>query len=342
MGAHFIKQTALIFSLLLLLFLIWLARHVLLLAFSGLLLALALTSLVNFTCRWLPLSHRWALAVVFLCSLGLMTLGAWLLVPALSGQFATLAETLPKQVEQLTRKAENSDWYRSLSRIIPEPESLLSTGADAAGSDLSKVFTSTADAISGIVLILFIAIFLAAKPMLYKRGLLSLVPPRRRKRGKEILDRAICALKYWLLGQFIAMVAVGTFVGVSLALAGIPLAGAMGIVAGTLEFIPFLGPILAAIPAILLAASVSAQKVYVVIAIFCTVQFIEGYLLTPLVQHKTVDLPPVITLLAVILFGTTFGVIGVLVATPLAALTMVLVQEIYIKDVLGNQARKVG
>lgn len=125
------------------------------------------------------------------------------------------------------------------------------------------------------------------------------------------------------------MVAVGILVGIGVSLIGVPLPAALGVLAGLFEFIPFLGPLLSAVPACLLALSISPTKALATAGLFLGIQFAENHLLVPLVQQRTVDLPPVLTLVAILLFGSAFGVLGMLIATPSAAILYSLLQDYY-------------
>jgi predicted PurR-regulated permease PerM len=135
------------------------------------------------------------------------------------------------------------------------------------------------------------------------------------------------------------MLVVGIVTGVALAIVGIPSAVALAIVAGVFEFIPFIGPLMAAIPAVLLALAEGPDKVLMVIAIFVVIQFFEGNILQPVVQRRAIDLPPVVTLVALLVFGSAFGLLGMFVATPLAAVILVLVEEVYLKGYLKTEDR---
>ena len=144
------------------------------------------------------------------------------------------------------------------------------------------------------------------------------------------------ALRLWLKGQAIAMVVVGLLTGIGLWALGMPSAFALGLLAGVLEFIPFAGPIIAAVPAILLALAVSPELALWVMLLYFAVQQFEGNLLTPLVQQYAVDLPGVVLLFSLIGFGTLFGTLGVILAAPLAVVTMVLVKRLYVIETLRH------
>jgi predicted PurR-regulated permease PerM len=144
--------------------------------------------------------------------------------------------------------------------------------------------------------------------------------------------RHITRSAQWLRGQLVAMLAVGALTGLGAALIGLPSALALGLLAGLLEFVPIVGPIFAAIPALLLAATLGWSEVLWTLALFIVIQQIEGNMLMPAIMQKAVELPPAVTLFAVLAFGLLFGPLGVLLATPLAVVLMVLVQHLYLRD----------
>ena len=151
------------------------------------------------------------------------------------------------------------------------------------------------------------------------------------------MDESERALRLWLKGQLIAMVVVGLLTGVGLWLLGMRSALALGLLAGLLEFIPFAGPLLAAVPAILLALAVGPDMALWVLLLYFAVQQFEGYVLTPLVQQYAVDLPGVILLFSLLGFGTLFGTLGVVLAAPLSVVTFVLVKRLYVIEALHTQ-----
>jgi predicted PurR-regulated permease PerM len=139
------------------------------------------------------------------------------------------------------------------------------------------------------------------------------------------------ALRGWLLGQGFAMVFTGTLITLGLTLLGVPLAGVLGAIAAVLNFVPYLGPLIAAVPAMLLAMTQQPTLALWVALLFLAVQSVEGNVLTPMVQARTADLPPVLLLLTQVLMGALFGLLGVALAAPLAAVGQVLVRRAYVE-----------
>lgn len=196
--------------------------------------------------------------------------------------------------------------------------------------------TNSIAAIAGLVVVLFLAAYFAVDPGLYRRGLMRLVPPKRRKRADELFEELSALLRQWLLARLLAMVAVGVITGVALAFLKIPAAGALGLIAGLLEFVPFVGPIASAVPAVAMALIVSPTKAVYVVILFLILQQLEGNLITPLLMKNRLDVPPAITILAVSALGIVFGILGMLIAEPLSAVLILAVRELYVDRIEGT------
>jgi predicted PurR-regulated permease PerM len=185
------------------------------------------------------------------------------------------------------------------------------------------VISHTLAVAAGIVLVLFLAIYLAIDPGIYRRGLLYLVPREDRPQADKMLGAIAGTLRKWLVTQLIAMIVIGVVTtSVLLALkvrAAIPL----GILAGLLEFVPTLGPILSALPAIAMGFVDSPEKALFVTIAYVGIQFIENHLLIPILMKEGIDLPPALTIVAQALMAIVFGVLGLLVAVPLLATVMI-------------------
>lgn len=173
-------------------------------------------------------------------------------------------------------------------------------------------------------------------PQLYLDGLVRLFPISHRARARDIMLGMGRTLVLWSIGQFIDMLIVGSLTAIGLTVLGIPLAFALGVLAGVLTFVPFFGAILAAVPALLLGLSISWRTALWVLVVFLCCHVVEAYLVGPYVQRRTVRLPPALTVLSMTVLGSLFGPLGVILGAPLAAVLMVLVREAYVTDVLGD------
>lgn len=319
-----------------LLLFVWTIADVLLLVFLGILLAIALRTLAQPIARRTSLSPRWAVLVVMLGIVVLLVVGGWLFVPELLQQTEELFEQIDAAIDQVEAFI-NRDWGEGLpGRIFGEEQTLPSPNLF---TGLTGTFADTLGILTNVLFVLFIGLFIAFDPELYRQGVVSLVPREGRRRTHEVLDNLVAGLRAWLLGRVISMVAIGTVTGLGLMLLGVPLAPALGVITGLLEFIPIVGPILSAGPAILIAFTQDLMLAVYVAVFYLVAQQLEGNVLTPIVQQKTVSLPPALTLTAVLVMGFLFGPLGVLVATPLAAVIFILVKLLYVEDMLGANSK---
>jgi predicted PurR-regulated permease PerM len=182
-----------------------------------------------------------------------------------------------------------------------------------------------------------IGIYFAIEPGLYRRGFIKLLPLADRRRAHEVIDATGNTLWWWIIGVMISMATIGVLTTIGLWILGIPLAPTLGLLTGLLAFIPNFGPILSAIPPMLLGLMISPMDAFYVVMLYLIVQAIESNIVTPQVQKRTVSMPPVLGMVGQLLFGVFFGFLGLLLATPLVAAIIVLVKMLYVEDVLGDK-----
>lgn len=204
---------------------------------------------------------------------------------------------------------------------------------------LFPIVTSLFGAVGGLVIVLFIAMYVAADPHLYRKGMVHLIPHRHREHANELLTTLGNTLRQWLIARLIAMVLIGLITGIALTALDVQAAAALGVLAGLLEFIPFFGPVASAVPAVGVALVDSPQKALYVVLLYVVVQQIEGNVITPLILEKRLDIPPVLTIVAVAALGMVFGILGMLVAEPLLAVVLVTTKMLYVNNVVGDDVR---
>ncbi len=202
---------------------------------------------------------------------------------------------------------------------------------------LFPFLSSTLEVLAGLLLITFIAIYVGAEPEVYHGGLLALVPHAARERAVEVLAAVGTALRKWLLTQFIAMLSIGVIWWIALSVIGVKAALSLAVIAGLCEFVPTIGPILSAVPAIAMGFLDSPQKALLVVFVYTAIQMIEGHLLIPILMKEGVDIPPVLTLLAQAVLAFVFGFLGLVVAVPLLAALLVGIRMLYVEGVLGDK-----
>jgi predicted PurR-regulated permease PerM len=315
--------------------LIWQLSHAFLLFFAALLVAVLLGGAANFFRRHTPLSRGPALILTTL--LIILALGAVLILfgAQINAQLLDLAQRLPGAIDSFEQRFQLGDVSGAVAeQMRSNTGSLLFQITSIAAFVLNTAGTTFLVVIAGA--------FLAAQPELYRNGALKLVPPDQREVVGETMLDAGSALKQWLLGQLIAMILVGLLTGIGLWLIGIPSPAALGLIAGLAEFIPIIGPVLGSVPALILAVSMDWTTVAWVAGLFIVVQQLESNMITPLVQQRMLSLPPVVTIFAVLCFGLLFGPLGLLLATPLAVLTAVLVMRLYVRELLEEPAKVPG
>ena len=316
---------------------VWHARDVLLLLFAGVLFGIFLRRLARLVSDRTPVPTAAALALVVLGLAGALVGAFWLQGDTIAAESGRLREELPRAVEQLrARIAGHALGERLIEQLPEDPAALLPDDPDAV-SRVTGVVSRTFGALASGAIILFLGVVLAATPAVYVRGVLALVPARRVPRLREVLDTLADTLWWWLIGRVVAMTFIGVATGVGLALLGVPLAFILGLLAALLSFIPNLGPILSALPAILLALVQGPQVALWTAGLYAGVQVVESYVLDPIIDRKTVYLPPALTITAQLVMALFAGLLGVTLATPLAAAAVVLVTMLYVQDVLGRR-----
>ena len=196
--------------------------------------------------------------------------------------------------------------------------------------------SSTLAAFGGLLLITFLAVYIGAEPTLYRAGLMHLFPHKARKRADEVLAAMAVSLRKWLVTQLIAMAVIGAVSTVALLVLKVKAAVALGMLAGLFEFIPTIGPILSAVPAVAMGFLDSPEKALTVALVYVAIQFLENHILIPLLMRGGVDIPPALTVVTQALMALVFGFIGLMVAVPLLAAVMVPVKMLYVEGVVGD------
>lgn len=320
---------------------IWFAIDLLLLLFAGVLFAVFLRTLSHELARRTGLADGLALALVVLLLVALGVGTGTLFARQLTEEARGLSERVPEALRTVEAQLESREWSRWLLDQVRGADGQADESTAVGSSQVVERATGAAwrvvDGLVAIVVVLFVGVYLAASPAQYIRGVLHLAPIRRRERIGEVIYAIGYTLRWWLFGQLLAMVLVGFVMGIGLAVIGVPLAFGLGVLAGLFEFIPTLGPMLAVVPALLIALVDAPEKALYVLVLYSIIQALEGYLLTPLLQQRVVHLPPVVTIAVQVLLTWRFGPMGLLVSVPLMAVMIVAVQMLYVKDVLSGR-----
>lgn len=302
------------------------------LLFAGFLLAVALQTCAAWIERHTRLNRKFSYTVTLLILSGLIALLALLIAPRAIRETGEIAALLPGSVHQAKNYLDQRAWGKYVVRIAQR-----AIHGSAPGVTIANFALSAVHGVEALVVVLVVGFFGALSPVAYTRGLLQLLPARFRAKGKETGLDVIYTLRWWLLGQLVPMVFLGAVTMIGLWLLHVPLAFTLGLITGLMIFIPYVGAILAAIPTILVGLTVSSKTALWVLILYCIVHASEAYILTPLVQKRAVRLPPLLTILAQLFMWSMAGLIGVLVATPLAASALVLVRVLYLKQPLPRR-----
>ena len=328
----FVRRVLIVLGLAAVFFLVWQLRILLLMLFGAIVVASIFRAVADLICKYTRLSNGISTALSIILVLGSLAALIAVFGAHVGSQVQSLRETLPAAWKALEQRMGDIGLSAQLDKLV-------ATVTSPGGGSLSgfgRTLISIGGGLADLIVVIFAGIYLATQPNFYRMGAIKLVPPLRRKVAAEAMLESERALRLWLKGQAIAMVVVGLLTGLGLYALGMPSAFTLGLLAGVLEFIPFAGPIIAAVPAILLAMAVSPELALWVGLLYLAVQQFEGNLLTPLVQQYAVDLPGAVMLFALIGFGSLFGTLGVILAAPLAVVTMVLVKRLYVIETLDT------
>lgn len=328
----FPRKVLLVTVVVLLVLLAWRLMDLMMLSFGAVILAAALRALAQALESYLRVPPRWSVLTGLLLVTLLLTAGIWAVGDPLAEQFDVLRQRLPAATEAVMR------WLNTHRLGVVALEYFEQTRAQAGpwAARIAGFAGLTLGVLGSAALMLVMAIYFAVSPVVYKNGLVRLMPPAARPRAAQALDACGQALSRWLLGQSVSMLFVGSTTALGLWLLGVPLAFSVGVLSGLLAFIPFFGAIAGGLLAVLLGFMQGPAIALYVAILAVAIQQVEGNLLMPFVQRWAVDLPPVLGIAAAVMFGVLFGLMGVLLATPAMVVLMVLVQRLYIEGVLED------
>lgn len=323
------------FALVIVALIIWRSITVFLLGFASVLFAVFLHMISRALCRLTKLPYQLMLAIVIFALAAICTALFWISTPLISDQLSQLFEDLPEAYTKFR------DYSRTLfnSQLITETDITreLASINGKLFSQIKELFSFTIGTIVGFIVFLVVGFYLSLNPTLYIQGFLKMIPTEKREHVDHILSKIGQALRWWLIGKVIAMFAIGLLTIIGLWILRIPLAFILGLLSGALTFIPYIGPILAAIPGILIGLSISPLKGLYVTLIYILVHALEGYLITPYVEQKVVSLPPALTILSQILFVILVGFIGLALASPLLVLIFVVIDQTWIRGYVAKK-----
>lgn len=330
--AVFIRRVLIFVGIVALAAALYVLSDILLLIFGSILVAVVLRAIADPIRRVTSIGERPALLIALLGVFALIGLAGYLFGSKISAQLASVLQSLPEAAKQL-------------SDTIPVSSVQEFVKGSSIGDLIMNAFswgTTLVGAIATMVVVIVAGIYVAVDPGVYRRGLVKLFPRPSQPQISATLDDAGEALRQWLGGQLLAMIMIGTLIAIGLALVGVPSALGLGLIAGITEFVPIVGPVLGAIPALLLAFTQDLNTVLWTLAVFIVVQQIESNVIMPLVMGSKVSVPPAVGLFAVVAIGVLFGPLGLLLGYPLAIVIDVAVRRLYVREMLGEDVTVTG
>ncbi len=326
----FVRRVLIVLLLAALAYFLWLTSRVLLLIFASVLLAVLLNAFAELIARRTPIPRRWTLSVATVI-VGVLLLGSLFLFGfQIGAQITQVFDKLPGAIDAAGNRI-------GISNAFGQIENAVTSGADpsfffrAAGLGYTLV-----GALADLALVVVAAIYIAGDPTLYRRGVAMLLPPNQHERIFDAMDVTGSALRMWFAGQLAAMLLIGVVSGLAYWWIGLPSPLALGVITGLTNFIPFIGPILGAVPALIFALAIDVETVLWTAGATLAIQQLEGNVVTPLIQRQAVLMPPALTLFAIVIFGLLFGLLGVFLAAPLAVALLVLVKKLWVRETLGE------
>lgn len=319
---------------------VWKLGALLLLLFASILLAITLTALADALRKLAPIPKPLAIMVAAALIFGVMgavvALYGWRIV----GQYQEILARMRESAHDVMAFARTHEWSRAILQRANGAQ--ISDATDTVAPFLGQVVGGAARYLAYAAVVLVSGIFLALEPGRYIRGGLLLAPPSIRPRAAIFVEQSGSLLRRWLVSRLIVMAAIGVLVSTGLQLLGIDAAITLGLTGALLTFVPFIGALVAAVPAVLVALTVSPPLAVVTGLMFWAAHFIEGTFITPIVQDEEVYLPPVVTIFATLAFGVLFGGLGVFVASPLVLVLIAAVRIFYLEDRLGEKLAPLG
>jgi predicted PurR-regulated permease PerM len=330
-----VSKTGILLVVILVSALAWVLREVVLLVFASLLLAVFLRKAAGLLRLRTGLPEGVGVVVVLSLIVGtLVAVGVWQ-GPRIAEEVQVLQRELPAAFDKLRARMTRSETARQVAEDLPSPKELVGEGSELL-ERAQSVATTTTGVLTAFGLWIFIAVLLSATPAPYIRGLLAVVPRRHEEKVELLMGKLGETLWWWTLGRLVSMAFVGVTISVGLALLGVPLAFLLGLIAALLTFVPNIGPLVSAIPAILLALAGDPIDAVWVALLYIGVQTVEGLVLDPVIDRMTVHLPPALTVTMQLVLGTLAGLAGVALAAPMTAVGIVVVSTLWVQGVLGK------
>ncbi|MGN6374347.1 MAG: AI-2E family transporter [Sphingomonas sp.] len=307
------------------------AGDMLILAFGSSLGAIAIRSIDDAFQRRLHLPPKVALVAAMLTSVAFLTFLVWLFGVQFAPQINSFVAQLPKLLQQLAGYLSHSPVGAKLVNAVEA-----AYAGSKVAQDLGGLIAGAGTMLLNVIILIVGSMFFAADPDIYRRGILMLVPRPHRAAFGDALEDVAATLRLWLRAQLILMTTMGVLVGVGLWLSGVPSSAALGLLAGLSEFIPYVGPTAAMLPALGLAATASKHALIGALVTYLLVRVVQTNFITPYVQARVIAIPPAVTLFVIISIGIVFGIYALFFSAAMLVVIFTLVRSLYLREMIGE------
>ena len=337
LDARFIRRVLIVAAIAGVLWALFRAGDILILAFGSSLGAIAIHAIAEGYEKRLRLPPKVALGAGIATALGIVAFLFWLFGVQFAPQINLLVARTPGLLDQLAGWLSQSPVGVKLVSAVQSAYS-----GSRAAQDVSGLAQGAGTLLLNVLLLIVGAVFFAADPNVYRRGLLLLVPRSRRPAFADALTDVADTLRLWLRTQLILMTTMGVLVGLGLWIAGVPSSAALGLLAGLSEFVPYIGPTAAMLPALGLAATVSTHAVIGTLITYAVVRLIQTNFITPFVQHRVIEIPPAVTLFSIIGIGMVFGLYALFFSAAMLVVIFALIRALYLREMIGEDIAAPG
>jgi predicted PurR-regulated permease PerM len=334
--AEFFWRALILVSVALIPVLIWFLFDVILIVVGAILIAILLRLVAEPFMRWGKLPETIALLVAGVLVIAVVAGAGYLFGTQIDAEFTDVMKRASSGVTNIMKQLQASQTGRLILQHIQGGNGISVTDV------LSSIFTVSVRFLEAAVVTVIAGFYLAAQPQLYRSGLAKLFPRHLRKEANDTFDDIGLALRLWLIADMIQMVLIGALSTLAVWLIGLPSPLALGVIAGLAEFVPYVGPIVAAVPALLVATTQGTNAILWTAIAYILIHQLEGNLIAPLIQRQLVFIPPAVMLLAIVTVLFVFGGFAVIFAGPIAVLIFVAVNKLYVRDSLGERTMLPG
>lgn len=302
--------------------------NVLLLILAGILIAVYFRGIALWFSERTRLSEKWSAIIMTAGTLLILAALFWLFGSQIKQQLSTLSQQLPASIDKLKTEIAQYKWGDNLLHFTERGKEEMQNGSVL--KTVLGFFKTSFGVLGDVYIILFLGVFFSATPYMYKKEFLLLFPSNIKAKAEEIFDRIGYTLRSWIIGRIISMFAVFILTTIGLWIIGMSVPLALGFIAGIFNFVPNFGPITALIPALLIGAQNGNSTLLLIIIIYTGAQVLESNLITPLIQKKLINISPAFIIIGQVVFGILGGLLGILLATPVLVIIMVLIDSLYL------------